>query len=145
MKEILIIKQATGHILAAGRFPHSEKSFFSFSRSEVSFPPVSLKLEEQVRSWAAPSSRAATLTGSRLVIRVFLFFYLQICFYRGMFVRHMLTAYTWRLIVLRLYSFDCIEMYWHAICHWMTRFCWWTTVASHGFLFIVLCINDYHL
>lgn len=73
MKQILIIKQATGHILAAGRFPHSEKSFFSFSRSEVSFPPVSLKLEEQVRSWAAPSSRAATLTGSKLVIRVFLF------------------------------------------------------------------------
>lgn len=77
MTQILIIKQAAGHILAAGHFPHSEKSLFSFStvfqRCCFLLGVPETRITGPIMLRAAPSCRAATLTGFKLVIRVFLF------------------------------------------------------------------------
>lgn len=77
MKQILIIRQATGHILAAGHFPHSQRNpYFHLAQSfrGVVFSSVpETRITGQIILRAAPSRRAATLTGFKLVIRVFLF------------------------------------------------------------------------
>lgn len=94
---------------------------------------------------AAPSCRAATLTGFKMVIRVFLFLVSGNMFLQ----RNVCPSHANGLHL----TFDCtafvfVWLHWDVLaCHLslMTRFCWWTTVASHGFFFIVLCINDYHL
>lgn len=149
MTQILIIKQAAGHILAAGHFPHSEKSLFSFStvfqRCCFLLGVPETRITGPIMLRAAPSCRAATLTGFKLVIRVFLFLVSGNMFLQ----RNVCPSHANGLHL----TFDCtafvfVWLHWDVLaCHLslMTRFCWWTTVASHGFFFIVLCINDYHL
>lgn len=130
-------------------FPHSEKSLFSFStvfqRCCFLLRVPETRITGPIILRAAPSSRAATLTGFKLVIRVFLFLLSGNMFLQ----RNVCPSHANGLHL----TFDCtafvfIWLHWDVLAcrlSLMTRFCWWTTVASHCFFFIVLCINDYHL